>query len=133
MPCYDLSHFGKYFKENMNAIGLPAPSDLFGTTTVAYANIKKLSEAVSLYGRQITVQEAWRGSYKLERLRLLGPLSAAYYTGAAIGSAAVATGRSLGCGTSIADAIWYAKENAIYDSWLEGELASNPQFLSPVK
>ena len=33
MPCYDFANFGSYFKENMNALGLPAPTELFGTAT----------------------------------------------------------------------------------------------------
>lgn len=133
MACYDFSNFGSYFKENMNAIGLPAPTELFGTVTTAYANIRELVEAVSLYGRHVTVQEVWGGTSKLEKLRLLGPLIAAYYSGAAVGSAAVALGRSLGCGTTIADAMWHAKEHGIYDSWIESELLSNPQFMNPVR
>ncbi len=99
MPCYDFSNFGQYFNENMNAIGLPSSTDLFGSTTLAYANIRELAEAVSLYGRHITLAEVWGASSKLERLRTTGPIIASYYTGAAAGSLSVALGRTLGCGT----------------------------------
>jgi len=133
MSCYDFSSFGKHFEENMNAIGLPAPTDLFGTATLAYANISELAEAVSLYGRHVTVAEVWGATSKMEKLRTLGPIIAAYYTGAAVGSAAVALGRSLGCGATIADAMWYLREHGVYASWLEGELLSNPEFLRPVR
>ncbi len=133
MVCGDVSDFGKYFAENMNAIGLPAPTELFGTATLAYANIRELAEAVGLYGRGITLTEVWGATSKMEKLRLIGPVMAAYYTGAAVGSAAVATGRVLGCGATIADAMWQLREQGIYESWLEAELLSNPQFLNPVR
>ena len=133
MVCSDFSNFGKYFVENMNAIGLPAPTELFGTATLAYANIKELAEAVGLYGRGVTVTEVWGATSKMEKLRLIGPMIAAYYTGAAVGSAAVATGRVLGCGATIADVMWQLREQGIYESWLEAELLSNPQFLNPVR
>lgn len=50
--------------------------------------------------------------------------------GAVIGSFAVATGRTLSCGTSITDAVSVARsEFKIYGTWLEAEYASNPQLL----
>ena len=133
MPCYNFHNFGEYFEQNMNAIGLPAPTELFGTVTTAYANINELATAVELYGSQITVAEVWGATSKLEKLRLLGPLVAAYYTGAAVGSAAIALGRSLGCGATIADAMWHLREHGVYSSWVESELLRNPQFLNPVR
>ena len=132
MPCYDFHNFGEYFKQNMNAIGLPAPTDMFGTVTTAYANINELGTAVDLYGSQVTVAEVWGATSKLEKLRLIGPLIASYYTGAAVGSAAVALGRSLGCGATISDAMWQLREHGGYFSWVEAELLRNPQFLNPV-
>ncbi len=119
MPCTDFSNFGLYFERNMNAIGLPTSIDLFGSTATAYANIRELAEAVSLYGRQVTVQDVWGGTRKLEKLRLLGPL-------------AVALGKTLGCGSSIVDALAQAKSHGIYDSWIEAELLSHPEFLNPI-
>ena len=116
----------------MKAIGLPAPTSLFGSNTTAYANIHQIAATVYLYGRQVTLAEAWGATGKLEKLRILGPVIAAYYTGAAVGSAAVALGRSLGCGATIPDAIWHMREHGIYASWIEGELLSNPHFLNPV-
>ncbi|RLP53784.1 MAG: hypothetical protein D6160_14440 [Ketobacter sp.] len=133
MPCYDFSSFGDHFEENMNAIGLPGPTDLFGSVTVAYANINELSTAVSLYGSQVTLAEIWGATGKLAKLRLIGPLIASYYTGAAVGSAAVALGRTLGCGTTISDAMWHLREHGIFANWVEGELLANPHFLNPVR
>ena len=133
MGCYEFSDFGKHFEENMQAIGLPAPVDVFSSVTAAYANISELAADVSLYGSQVTVAEVWGATTKLERLRLLGPMIAAYYTGAAVGSAAVALGRSLGCGATIADAMWHLREHGISAPWIEGELLANPQFLNPVR
>ena len=112
---------------------IPAPVDVFSSVTAAYANISELAAAVSLYGSQVTVAEVWGATTKLERLRLLGPMIAAYYTGAAVGSAAVALGRSLGCGATIADAMWHLREHGISAPWIEGELLANPQFLNPVR
>ena len=132
MACTDFSNFGLYFEQNMNAIGLPTSTELFGSTAAAYANIKELSEAVSLYGRHVTVHEVWGGTGKLEKLRLLGPVAAAFYTGAAIGSSAVALGKTLGCGSTIIDALTHARNNGIYDSWVEAELLSHPEFINPI-
>lgn len=56
-------------------------------------------------------------------------VGASYYVGAVIGSSAVALGRTLSCGTSIADALAMARENQIYASWLEAELLKHPEFL----
>ena len=133
MPCYDFSNFGQYFAENMNALGLSTPNSIFSSATVAYANIHILASAVTLYGRRVTVNEVWGTSGKLERLRAAPPILAAFYAGAAAGSAAVALGRSLGCNTTIADAITQLQKNGINEVWLEGQLRSNPQFVNPIR
>jgi len=69
----------------------------------------------------------------LERLKLTAPVLAAFYTGAAAGSAAVAIGRSLGCGATITDAIVQLQNHGIHSVWLESELKSNPNFVHPIK
>lgn len=55
---------------------------------------------------------------KLERLTVTGTLGAAYYAGAAIGSLAVATGRTMSGGTSIADVLFEASKQGWNRTWL---------------
>jgi len=86
MACYNFSHFGKYFEENMSALGLPAPSSVFSSAA-----------------------------------------------GAAAGSAAVAIGRSLGCGATITDAIVQLQNHSVNSIWLESELRSNSNFVHPIR
>ena len=62
-------------------------------------------------------------------------LGAAFYTGAVIGSIAVATLKANGCTAraNINDVLNWARENGIYESWLEGELRANPEILAKIQ
>jgi len=128
MACYSFSNFGDYFSENMTALGLPVPTSAFTTVAVAYANIDQLATAVSLHGRHASLTDMWKATKKLERLKLAAPVLAAFYTGAA-----VAIGRSLGCGSTITDAIVQLQNHGIHSVWLESELKSNPNFVHPIR
>lgn len=100
---YKSGDFSKYFKENMNALNLPVPSQLFDTFSSAVANAALMAEALSTLGTGATIGELIKATTGLEKLKVVAGLGAAYYVGAVIGSIAVATGRSLSGGTSIAD------------------------------
>ena len=63
------------------------------TVTVLLASIDK-------FGKTATVAELIAAGTRLEKLGMIGTLSAAFYAGACIGSLAVATGRTLSGGAT---------------------------------
>jgi hypothetical protein len=97
-----MSDFYKYFKENMEALGLTAPPEsLFGTQQLAISTIGTIVAFIDKFGTKVTVMEMASAGTRLEQLTLLVALGASYYAGAAIGSLAVATGRTISGGTSL--------------------------------
>lgn len=129
---YSAASFGKYFTENMTALGLPTPNGVYENSLAIFGIAATLGEAAHLHSK-MPVSLAWRGSFGFEKAKLLTAIGVSYYVGAMIGSAAVAIGRTTGCGTSIADAILLARENGINGAWLEHELAAHPEFLNPIR
>ncbi len=139
------SSFYDYFRENMEALGLPAPESLFGRLTLALGSIGAMSKYVQVYGTRATVAEmiltlpgavpgAGGGAVGVstalsEVAFVVGALSAAAYTGACIGSLAVATGRSLSGGLTIADYLHTVHVHGIGtndDSWLISTIHAHP-------
>jgi hypothetical protein len=82
--------------------------------------------AVEKFGKTVTLREVIGAGTKLEGLAVIGACSAAYYAGAVIGSLAVASGRTLGGGTSLADVMFIAKQNDWNAPWLRGTLHRAP-------
>lgn len=121
--------FGRYFKENMDALGLPTPTGYYESLLATFGIISTLSEAANRYPTMAVSQVKELKRY--QQVGLLTTLTVSFYAGALIGSAAVALGRTLGCGTSLADAIHLAKSNGIYGMWVERELVAHPEFLNP--
>lgn len=121
-----MSDFYRYFKENMDALGLPAPESLYGTCQAAVANAAVLLGQLDKFGRKVTVRELIVAGTRLEQLAVIGALSAAFYVGAVIGSIAVATGRVLGNGTSLADVMLLAHQKHLSRPWLRGSLQRWP-------
>ncbi len=113
-----MSEFYKYFKENMEALGLPAPNSLFGTLQTAIATASTILSQIDKYGPRVTIRDLAKGATRLEQLTYLGSVCAAFYVGAVIGSIAVATGRSLAGGTSIVDVLFVATRHDLNRSWL---------------
>ena len=98
-----MSDFYKYFKENMEALGLmPPPESLFGTQQLAIGTISTILGCIEKFGTKVTVMEVIGAGTRLEQLAVVSAAGAAYYVGALIGSLAVATGRTLAGGTSLA-------------------------------
>ena len=52
-----MSDFYKYFKENMDALNLPAPESLYGSITTAHASITGLLTYTDKFGPRVTVME----------------------------------------------------------------------------
>lgn len=121
-----MSDFYKYFKENMDGLGLPAPETLFGTAQAAVANAAIFLSHIDKYGKAITVGELIGAGTKLEKLGVVAGLSAAFYVGAVVGSLAVACGRTIAGGTSIADVLMTANQHRLNRPWLVSTLHQWP-------
>ena len=94
--------FGKAFTENMSALGLPAPSSLFGSAQAAASNIATMLGALKTLGPGATVAELIGATRALAALSVVGALSASFYVGACIGSLIVASNTAMQCTTASA-------------------------------
>ncbi|WAH58918.1 hypothetical protein LZ023_04920 [Pseudomonas silvicola] len=121
-----MAKFYEYFKENMDALGLPAPESLFGSLSAATATASTLLTQIDKFGKTVTVGELATAGTRLEKLGVIAACSAAFYVGAVIGSIAVATGRALSGGTSIADVLSMARANNLDRQWLSACLIKFP-------
>jgi len=121
-----MSNFYQYFKENMDGLGLPAPESLFGTLQTTVATVTVLLTNIDKFGKTVTVRELIGAGTRLEKLATVAALSAAFYVGACIGSLAVATGRTLAGGVSIADVLLLARRHQIDRAWLTPVLLKAP-------
>jgi hypothetical protein len=66
-----MSDFYKYFKENMESLGLPAPETLFGTVQTAVANAAVILSQIDKFGKAVTVGELIGAGTKLEGLGVI--------------------------------------------------------------
>lgn len=128
--CYASGDFRKYFVENMTALGLPVPSSLFDTHQTAVATAGAIAATLATLGKGATMAELIGATVGLEKLAVAASIGAAAYTGAVIGSIAVASGRSLGCGASISDVfVLTHQKNLQFNGW-HAFYAHNPQVLN---
>lgn len=131
--CYNSGDFRKYFTENMKDLGLPVPTSTFDTYATAVATASAMVGALGTLGKTATMAELVGATLVTEKFLVLGAIGASWYTGAAIGSIAVATGRSLGCGTRIADMFVFINRNKLqFESW-QTFYAQNPQIIDPAR
>lgn len=121
-----MSSFHQYFRQNMESLGLPAPESLFGNLQLALANAAAFVAHLDKFGQKITVGELIGAGLRAEKLGVIATLGAAYYVGAVIGSIAVAAGRTLGGGTSLADVMWEVRCNGLHRPWLAETLRRHP-------
>ncbi|WDE10017.1 hypothetical protein [Thalassomonas haliotis] len=127
--CYTSGDFNKYFNENMQALGLPFPSTFFDSYNAAIAHAMIMVETLKTLGNGATVAELIGATTGLEKLKVAATLGAASYVGAIIGSIAVASGRSLGCGSRISDMFVFLHQNKLeFDGW-HSFYIYNPQVL----
>lgn len=126
-----MSDFYRYFKENMDGLGLPAPESLFGSLQMAVSNAAVFASHLDKFARNITVGEMVGAGTRLEQLGVAATLSAAFYVGAVIGSIAVATGRTLSGGTSLADVLLLARRRNLHRHWLRPSLQKWPGIYDP--
>lgn len=127
-----MSDFYRYFKENMEALDLaPPPESLFATQQLAIGTITTFVTFVDKFGTRVTVLDMIYAGTRLEQLAVVGAIGAAYYTGATIGSLAVATGRTLSGGTSLSDVLFEASKWKFDRPWLTSLLHQNPRIYDP--
>lgn len=128
--CYKTGDFNKYFTENMSGLGLVVPGSLFDNSEKAIATATTMAAAITQLGKGATVAEIVGATTGLEKLLVVGAMSAAGYAGAVIGSIAVASGRVLGCGARISDMFVFLDRNNLKFKGWEMFYASNPQILN---
>lgn len=87
----------------MQDLGLPVPSTLFDTYNTALSTASTMVGTLATLGKGATMAELVGATVGLEKLAVAASIGASAYTGAAIGSIAVAAGRSLGCGSRMSD------------------------------
>ncbi|MFA9217202.1 MAG: hypothetical protein ACEQSK_08860 [Sphingomonadaceae bacterium] len=126
-----MSDFQKYFKANMEALGLPAPDTLFSSAQTAVGTVTILLSHIDKFGKTITVGEVVGAATKLEKLGVVATLSASFYAGACVGSIAVASERSLADGISLADVLAYARSKHLSRPWLTAMLHRAPAIYRP--
>lgn len=127
-----MSDFYKYFKENMEALGLaPPPESLFGTQQLAISTISTIVGCIDKFGTKVTVLEIAGAGTRLEQMAVVGALGASYYAGAAIGSLAVATGRTLSGGTSLSDVLFETSKWRLKRPWLTSLFHRMPGIYDP--
>ena len=127
-----MSDFYQYFKENMEALNLAPPAEsLFATQALAVATINTFVIFVDKFGTRVTVLDVIYAGTRLEQLSVVGAVGAAYYTGALIGSLAVAAGRTVSGGTSLADVLFEASKWKLNRPWLTSLLHRHPGLYDP--
>lgn len=126
-----MSEFHRYFKENMEALGLPAPDSLFGNMQSGLTTVSVLLASIDKFGQRATIADLIGAGTRLEKLGMIGTLSAAFYAGACIGSLAVAGGRAMAGGTSVADVLLFARTRHLHRPWLAAELLRAPGIYRP--
>ncbi len=123
--CYNSGDFQKYFNENMEDLA----SSLFDTYQTAVATAATLVGTLATLGKGATMGELIGATVGLEKLAVAASFGASAYVGAVIGSIAVASGRSLGCGYRISDMLVFLEhKNLKFDNW-NAFYVRNPQIL----
>jgi hypothetical protein len=116
-----------YFKENMEALGLAVPTSWYGAQTVVTGAISSLVSVHARFGSRVTVGELVKAGTKADAMVVIFGMSASWYLGGAVGSAAVATGRHMACGTQIIDVFSYAARNRMLTQPIQHQLVAHPE------
>lgn len=127
--CYNSGDFEKYFTENMNALGAPVPTGLFDSYEKAIGTAATLVGTLHQLGKGATMAELVGATVGVEKLMVAAAFGAAAYTGIVIGSIAVASGRSLGCGSRISDMYVFINQNKLQFQGWHAFYFNNPQVM----
>ncbi len=121
-----MATFYHYFRENMQSLGLPAPESLFGTLQMPLSSAATFIGHIDKFGKRVTIRELIGAGLRIEKLSMIATLSAAFYVGAVIGSIAVASGRTLSDGSSLADVLWNLQCRGLNRHWLAEIMRRHP-------
>lgn len=116
-----------YFNNNMDDLGLPVPTSWQGTITSVVGILSHMVAVSEKFGPRVTVREVLAAGTKGEALMVAGGALATWYLGAAVGSAAVATGRYASCGTSLIDVFSYAGRQRLWSPRIAMQLSRHPE------
>ncbi len=94
--------FYSAFRENMQALGLPAPTSLFDVQQTATGTLATILGTLNTLGPNATVGELIGATTGLELLAVAAAISATFHAGAVAGSLMVASGTEIACKASIA-------------------------------
>lgn len=123
--------FYDYFRENMESLGLPAPESLFGSMQSAIGTVTVILGFADKFGPRVTLRELIVAGTRLEGLGVAGACAAGFYAGAAIGSLAVAAGRTISGGTSLSDVLFEASRLGFKRPWLVSLFHRMPGIYDP--
>ncbi|AKJ28820.1 hypothetical protein [Caldimonas brevitalea] len=119
--------FFDYFRENMEALNLPAPKEMYGNVTLALGSVTALEMYIQKYGSKVTVRELLGAGLRADKLVTLGAMQASYYLGAVIGSLGVATARCMGNGLTLSEILFSASHAGVNTARVAGHLARHPE------
>lgn len=125
--CKNQQSWISYWSENMGGLGYSIPDGLLSNQQLVIGSITTILGAIKEFGPRVTVVELIRAGLLTERLAFVGTGYASFFAGAAIGSAAVASGRYLACGASLADVLEYAASKRLLTPDARQVLTQNPQ------
>lgn len=125
--CANQPGWKAYFDENMNDLGMPPPDSIYSKAVIALGTWKGITAAVERFGPRVTIYELAKAGLRTDFEVMAGGMIASAYVGGVIGSAAVATGRHMACGTRMIDAIGYARTNYPDAPWLVRHFQRHPE------
>ncbi|VWD45315.1 hypothetical protein BLA50215_05697 [Burkholderia lata] len=129
--------FYRAFRDNMDALGLPAPASLFAAQETATGTLAAILGVLKTLGPTATVGELIGATTGLELLAAASALGASFYVGAAIGSLIVAADASLVCdkrGVAAVDGIrvWAARRGLVIPQDVYRVIERYPEVLRPM-
>ncbi|KER68302.1 hypothetical protein HR51_27875 [Burkholderia cepacia] len=124
------------FKDNMDALGLPAPASLFAAQQTATGTLATILGTLKTLGPNATVGELIGATTGLEVLATISALGASFYIGAVIGSLIVATDASLVCEKHSVAAVegvrtWAVRRGLSVPQDVYRVIALHPEVLQP--
>lgn len=128
--CVKHQDFITYANDNMRQLGLTPVENMGDTVDQALVKLGTMAGTVAILGKGATVAELVLATTIVEKIAVGATLYASYYVGAYIGSFAVATGKYLSCGSSIADALTFIEDNNIKFNNAKVFFANNLEILS---
>ena len=129
--CYSDGDFYKYFKENMDSLGAPAPESLFTSYTSAVATLITIKDGMAAVGSSATIAEIIGATTGLELLKVAASFGASAYAGILVGSLLVATQRSATCGSQIIDLFSFTTKHNLHFNGLTQLHAEYPEIFDP--